>query len=80
MLAANWAPAGTRREPDATLYVLARRAPWYALGGCGDRARWCSRADNVMVVFGSGTYRLVKVCVGGMCSGVSGDDIVFLHT
>lgn len=32
-----------------------------------------------MVVFGFGSYRLVKVCVRGICSAVSGSDIMFLH-
>lgn len=79
MFAANWAPAGTGREPDATLYALARPASWYGLDGRWDRARWWSRAHKMMVVFGSGSYRLAKVCVRGMCSAVSGDDTLFLH-
>ena len=32
-----------------------------------------------MVVCGFGSYRLAKVCVRGICSAVSADDIVFLH-
>ena len=32
-----------------------------------------------MVVLGLGSYRLVKVCVRGICSAVSGDDMVFIH-
>lgn len=32
-----------------------------------------------MVVFGFGSYRLAKVCVRGICSAVSGDDVMFLH-
>ena len=32
-----------------------------------------------MVVFGFGSYRLAKVCVRGICSAVSGDDMVFMH-
>ena len=32
-----------------------------------------------MVVFGFGSYRLAKVCVRGICSAVSGDDILFMH-
>ncbi len=33
----------------------------------------------MMVVFGFGSYRLAKVCVRGICSAVSGDDILFMH-
>ena len=33
----------------------------------------------MMVVFGFGSYRLAKVCIRGICSAVSGDDILFLH-
>jgi hypothetical protein len=79
MFAANWAQAGADEEPDATLYALARPAGGYGLDGGWDRARWWSRDARTMVVFGFGSYRLVKVCVRGICSAVSGDDIVFLH-
>jgi hypothetical protein len=30
-------------------------------------------------VFGFGSYRLAKVCVRGICSAVSGDEMVFVH-
>ena len=79
MFAANWAPAGAGREPDATLYALARPACGYGLDRKWDRARWWSRDQKMMVVFGFGSYRLAKVCVRGICSAVSGDDIVFMH-
>jgi hypothetical protein len=79
MFAANWALAGAGEQPDVTLYALARPAPWYGLDGRWDRARWWSRARKMMVVFGSGSYRLVKVCIRGMCSAVSTDDTLFLH-
>ena len=32
-----------------------------------------------MVVFGFGSYRLAKVCIRGICSAVSGDEMVFVH-
>ena len=79
MFAANWAQAGTDQEPDATLYALARPACSYGLDGRWDGARWWWRDQKMMVVFGFGPYRLAKVCVRGICSAVSGDDIVFLH-
>jgi CobW/HypB/UreG, nucleotide-binding domain len=79
MFAANWAPAGGGREPDATLYALARPACGYGLDRKWDAARWWSRDQKMMVVFGSGAYRLAKVCVRGICSAVSGDDILFMH-
>jgi len=79
MFAANWAHAGTDQEPDATLYALARPACGYGLDGRWDVARWWSRDQKTMVVFGFGSYRLAKVCVRGICSAVSGDDILFLH-
>ena len=79
MFAANWAQAGTDAEPDATLYALARPACGYGLGEEWDGARWWSRDHKMMVVFGFGSYRLAKVCVRGICSAVSGDDILFLH-
>ncbi len=79
MFAANWAQAGTDQEPDATLYALAQPACGYGLDGEWDRARWWSRDQKTMVAFGFGSYRLVKVCVRGICSAVSGDDILFLH-
>jgi CobW/HypB/UreG, nucleotide-binding domain len=79
MFAANWAQAGAGEEPDATLYALVRPARSYGLNGTWDGARWWSRDRKVMVVFGFGSYRLVKVCVRGICSAVSGDDILFLH-
>jgi hypothetical protein len=79
MFAANWAPAGAGREADATLYALARPAGGYGLDRRWDGARWWSGGQQMMVVFGCGSYRLAKVCVRGICSAVSGDDIVFVH-
>ncbi len=79
MFAANWAPAGGGREPDATLYALARPACGYGLDRRWDGARWWSAGQKTMAVFGFGSYRLAKVCVRGICSAVSGDDIVFVH-
>jgi hypothetical protein len=79
MFAANWARAETDQEPDATLYALAGPASGYGLDGSWDGARWWSRDQKMMVVFGFCSYRLAKVCVRGICSAVSGDDIVFLH-
>ena len=79
MFAANWAQAGTDREPDATLYALTQPACSYGLDGEWDGARWWSRDQKIMVVFGFGSYRLAKVCVRGICSAVSGDDTVFMH-
>jgi hypothetical protein len=79
MFAANWAQAGTDAEPDATLYALARPACAYGLSDRWDGARWWSRDRKIMMVFGVGSYRLAKVCVRGICSAVSGDDILFLH-
>ncbi len=79
MFAVNWAPAEAGQEPDATLYALARPARGYGLGRRWDGARWWSRQQQTMVVFGFGSYRLVKVCVRGICSAVTGDDIVFVH-
>ena len=79
MFAANWAQVGTDAEPDATLYALARPACGYGLDRRWDGARWWSRDHKMMVVFGFGSYRLAKVCVRGICSAVSGDDILFVH-
>ena len=79
MFAANWASAGAGQEPDATLYALARPAFGYGLDRRWDGARWWSRDQKTMTVFGFGLYRLAKVCVRGICSAVSGDDIVFMH-
>jgi len=79
MFAANWAPARTGQQPDATLCALARPACGYGLDGRWDQARWWSRQDKMMLVFGCGSYRLAKVCVRGICSAVSGEDTVFVH-
>lgn len=79
MFAANWAQAGTDQEPDATLCALAGPACSYGLDGTLDQARWWSRDPKMMVVFRAGSYRLVKVCMRGICSAVTGDDLVFLH-
>ena len=79
MFAANWAQAGASEEPDAVLYALARPACGYGLDRRWDGARWWSRDQKMMVVFGFGSYRLAKVCVRGICSAVSGDDILFMH-
>jgi hypothetical protein len=79
MFAANWAPAGAGREPDATLYALARPASGYGLDRRWDGARWWSGEQKMMVVLGCSSYRLAKVCVRGICSAVSGDDLVFVH-
>ena len=79
MFAANWATAGTGQQPDATLCALARPAGGYGLDGRWDGARWWSREDQMMLVFGLGSYRLAKVCVRGICSAVSGEDLVFVH-
>ena len=79
MFAANWAQAEAGQEADATLYALARPAPAYGLDCRWDGARWWSRDQKIMAVFGIGSYRLVKVCVRGICSAVSADDVVFMH-
>jgi hypothetical protein len=79
MFAANWAQAGAGQEPDAALYALARPACGYGLDRRWDGARWWSRDQKIMAVFGFGSYRLAKVCVRGICSAVSGDDILFMH-
>ena len=79
MFAANWAQAGMDQEPDATLYALTQPARSYGLDGRWDEARWWSRDQKIMVVFGFGPYRLTKVCVRGMCSAVSEDDTLFMH-
>jgi hypothetical protein len=79
MFAVNWAQAGPGREPDATLYALAGPARSYGLDESLDRARWWLADHKVMVVFGSGSYRLVKVCVRGICSAVTADDLLCLH-
>ena len=79
MFGANWAAAAPHQEPDATLYALGKPASRYGLDGGWDGARWWSRDEKTMLVCGFDSYRLVKVCVRGICSTVSGDDIVFLH-
>jgi hypothetical protein len=79
MFAANWAPARAGQEPDATLYALTRAACGYGLDRRWDGVRWWSRDQKTMAVFGFGSYRLAKVCVRGICSAVSGGDIVFMH-
>jgi hypothetical protein len=79
MFAANWAAARAGQQPDATLYALARPACDYGLDDRWGQARWWSRQRKTMVVLGCGSYRLVKVCVRGICSAVSGDDTVFVH-
>ena len=79
MFGANWAPTAPDHEPDATLYALGQPAARYGLERELDGARWWSRDRKTMVVFGFDSYRLVKVCMRGICSAVSGDDIVFLH-
>ena len=79
MFAANWARAGTGQQPDATLCALARPACAYGLDDRWNGARWWSREHKMMLVFGCGSYRLAKVCVRGICSAVSADDMVFVH-
>jgi hypothetical protein len=79
MFAVNWAAAGTGQQPDATLYALARPACAYGLDDRWNGARWWSRDHKMMLVFGCGSYRLAKVCVRGICSAVSGNDLVFVH-
>jgi len=79
MFAANWAPAGAGAEPDAVLYALVRPAVAYGLHRKWDGARWWSREHKTMAVFGFGSYRLAKVCVRGICSAVSADDVLFMH-
>ncbi|HEX9352288.1 MAG TPA: GTP-binding protein [Streptosporangiaceae bacterium] len=79
MFAANWAQAAMDQEPDATLYALTLPACSYGLDGRWDGARWWSRDQKIMVVFGFGPYRLAKVCIRGICSAVSGDDTLFMH-
>ena len=79
MFAANWAPAGAGQEPDATLYALARPARGYGLDRGWDGARWWSGEQKMMVVFGCDSYRLAKVCVRGICSAVTEEDVLFVH-
>jgi hypothetical protein len=57
MFAANWAPAGTDQEPDATLYALAGPACRYGLDESWDRARWWSADHKMMTVFGFGSWK-----------------------
>ena len=76
MFAANWAPARTGQLP--TDVVRAGPRCGYGLDDRWDRARWWSRERKTMVVFGFGSYRL-PVCVRGICSAVSGDEMVFVH-
>jgi len=78
LFAGNWAPADSDRQPDATLRVLARPARGYGLDGTWDEARWWSSSARTMVLF-TADYHLVKVCIRGICSAVSGHDLVFLH-
>lgn len=74
----HWAQA--RAEvPDATLYALAHPAGDYGLDDAWDEARWWSQAEKKMIVFGGGSYRLAKMCIRGICSAVSGDDMMFVH-
>jgi CobW/HypB/UreG, nucleotide-binding domain len=77
--AANWAQAGAGQVPDAALYALARPACAYGLDRRWEGARWWSRDQKMMVVFGFGSYRLAKVCIRGLCSAVSRDDVLFMH-
>ena len=79
MFAANWARAGAGAEPDATLMRWPGRPAATGLVGVVGRGAMVAREHKMMVVFGFGSYRLAKVCVRGICSAVSGDDIVFLH-
>jgi hypothetical protein len=79
MFAANWAQAGIGAEPRATLYALSGPAARYGLPARWDGARWWWRDQQAMVVFGLGSYRLVKVCMRGICSAVCEDDSLFLH-
>jgi hypothetical protein len=79
MFAANWAQAEAGQEPDATLYALARPARGYGLDQEWDGARWWARDRKMMMVFGFDSYRLAKVCVRGICSAMSDDDILFMH-
>ena len=79
MFADNWAPAAAGQHPDATLYMLAGPASGYGLDEALDGARWWSHGGKTMAVFGSGSYRQAKVCMRGVCSAVSGDDVVFMH-
>ena len=79
MFAANWAAAGTGQQPDATLFALARPACGYGLDGRWDQARDNFEKSIALDGFGFGSYRLAKVCVRGICSAVSGDDILFMH-
>jgi CobW/HypB/UreG, nucleotide-binding domain len=79
MFADNWAPATADQVPDATLYALERPAGDYGLDDTFDGARWWSLRAKTMAVFGATSYRMAKVCVRGICSAVSGEDIVFLH-
>ena len=79
MFAANWAQAGAGQEPDAVLYALTRPACGYGLDQRWDGARWWSRDQKMMAVFGCGPYRLVKVCVRGICSAVTGDGVLCVH-
>jgi hypothetical protein len=79
LFAGHWAQAGADQEPDATLYALAQPACCYGLDDTWDEARWWSQAEKMMMVFGCGSYRLAKACIRGICSAVSGDDMMFLH-
>jgi CobW/HypB/UreG, nucleotide-binding domain len=79
LFADHWAQAGADQEPDATLYALAAPACRYGLDDTWDGARWWSQTGKTMAVFGCGSYRLAKTCIRGICSAVSGDDVMFLH-
>ena len=76
-------PTGLRRGPMPSRTPRCMRWPGLpaatGLMTRWDGARWWSREHKMMVVFGFGSYRLAKVCVRGICSAVSGDDILFMH-
>jgi hypothetical protein len=76
---ANWAHAEAGSAPDATLVALKRPARGYGLDGSWDAARWWSPSRRTMIIFSCRSYRLVKVCVRGICSAVGRDDVLFLH-
>jgi hypothetical protein len=78
MFAANSAQAGTGQEPDATLYALAGPACRYGLDETSDRARWWSRDHKVMVISDPVAIGWSK-WVRGICSAVTGDDLLCLH-
>lgn len=79
VFAFNWRKGPDSAIPDVTLEAFEGSPGRYGLDDSWDKARWWSSGERRMVAFRCDTYTLVKVCIRGLCSAITGLESLCLH-